>query len=100
MKFLLVVPLFLLAFIGSTSADQLSSHVPGPHIVPIDYDALFAMDEPPAYEPFAFYGGFLMDVAVQRTPMVYDPFKTLPDDIEKFQDTVFKEVDGKAMSGR
>ena len=70
---------------------------PGPYIKAIDYDALFAMEKPPAYKPFDVYGFFLMSVAMQQTPLVMDLFKPLPDHISKLADVVFKEVDGKKI---
>ena len=81
-----------------TMSERSSHHVPGPHVVPIDYDALYAMDEPPGYEPFPIYGFFLASVAVQQTPMVVEPFGfTVPDRIEATQDIVYKEVDGSEL---
>ena len=52
-----------LSVFGCSAA--IAQRAPGPHIVPIDYDALFAMPTPPAYEPFEVYRLFLIDVAVQ-----------------------------------
>ena len=47
-----------------------SPHIPGPHIIPIDYESLYRMDEPPGYKPWDVYGIFLLSVAAQQTPMV------------------------------
>lgn len=62
----------LFLFIGPFAwAQEKSNHVvsghaphkPGPHIVQIDYEALYNMKEPPSYKPFEVYGLFLMSVA-------------------------------------
>ncbi len=78
-----------------TTGEDRPAHVPGPHVIPIDYEALYAMPEPPAYEPFPIYGFFLASVAVQQTPMVVEPFGfTVPDRIRATQDVVYKMIDG------
>ena len=69
----------------------------GPRIIPVDYDALYATDEPPSYEPFPMYVGFLFNVANQQLPMVYDTKQVLPDHIEKVSDVVYKEIDGMSL---
>ena len=33
-------------------------HIPGPHIIPIDHESLYQMDEPPSYEPWDVFGEF------------------------------------------
>ena len=53
---------------------------PGPHIVPID-EKLYAMEEPPSYEPFDVYGIFLMSVAAQQTPLVMNPGTPVPEGV-------------------
>ena len=35
-----------------SSKQGTAPHVPGPYIVPIDYEALYQMEEPPGYEPW------------------------------------------------
>ncbi len=70
---------------------------PGPHIISIDYDALFRMKEPPSYEPFEVYGSFLMSVAAQQTPLVMNPLMPVPDGVVQTKDVVFKEVDGEQI---
>lgn len=81
-------------------AEQTSKEMikPGPNIKRIDYDALFAMEEPPAYKPFEVYGIFLMSVAMQQTPLILDLSAPLPPSIEKKKDVVFKEVDGQQVA--
>jgi acetyl esterase/lipase len=69
------------------------SRKPGPHIIPIDYDALYKMENPPEYKPFDVYGWFLLSVATQKTPMVMNPFMPVPDNIIMTADVIFKEVD-------
>ncbi len=73
-------------------------HVPGPHVVPIDYEALYALPDPPGYEPFPIYGFFLASVAVQQTPMVVEPFGfTVPDRIRATRDVTYKQIDGHGL---
>ena len=69
-------------------------NVPGPHIIPIDYEALYKLEEPPGYEPWDVYGWFLLSVAAQQTPMVMNPWMTVPDHVLQIKDVNFKEVDG------
>jgi acetyl esterase/lipase len=95
------VPLFAALTACSPALAQQApapAQAPGPHILPIDYSALFAMEKPPDYEPFAFYGEFLLSVAMRQTPLVVDLFKPVPDDVEKFRDVVFKEVDAHVLA--
>lgn len=66
----------------------------GPRVIPINYDSLYQLDNPPAYKPFEFYGSFLVGVALQQVPMVVDIEHPVPDAIEKFEDVIFKEIDG------
>ena len=81
-----------------TGDDDSSRHVPGPHVVPIDYEALYAMPEPPDYEPFPIYGFFLASVAVQQTPMVVEPFGfAVPERIRATQDIVYKQIGGHQL---
>jgi len=70
----------------------------GPRIIPIHYDSLYQLKEPPAYEPFPMYGGFLFGVANQQIPMVYDTKCKLPEDIEKSTDVIFKEIDNLSLA--
>lgn len=79
---------------GSQEAPRPGSHKPGPHIIPIDYEALYKMEEPPEYEPWDVYGWFLLSVAAQQTPMVVNPWMQVPDHVIKTADVTFKEVDG------
>jgi acetyl esterase/lipase len=67
-------------------------HVPGPYIIPIDYDALYEMQEPPEYEPFDVYGFFLLSVASQETPMVANPWMPIPERVIKTSDVIYKEI--------
>lgn len=69
----------------------------GPRIVAVDYDALYALEEPPSYEPFPMYGAFFFRVAKQQLPMVYDTERALPAHIEKISDVVYKEIDGTSL---
>jgi acetyl esterase/lipase len=73
------------------------AHTPGPHIIPIDYDALYKMAKPPEYKPFPVYGFFLLNVATQQTPMVANPWKPVPDHVVKTADVIYKEVDGTQL---
>ncbi|MCK5308476.1 MAG: alpha/beta hydrolase, partial [Zetaproteobacteria bacterium] len=70
------------------------SHTPGPHIIPIDYEALYRMKEPPEYKPFEVYGYFLLSVATQQTPLVMNPQAPVPEHVIKMSDVIFKKVDG------
>ena len=79
-------------------AQQMGAHKPGPYLISIDYDALYAMEEPPAYEPWDVYGWFLLSVAAQQTPMAWSPWVVLPDHVVKTADVVFKEVDGVQLA--
>lgn len=79
-----------------TGQEQARSN-PGPHIIPVDYDALFKMKEPPAYEPFEVYGLFLMSVAAQQTPLVMNPYMAVPDEVIQTKDVVFKETNGEKL---
>ena len=88
----------LLLLLLSASPEGRGEHAPGPHIVPIDYDALYAMPEPPAYQPFDVYGRFLVSVATQQTPLVFHPAPSIPDTITQTKDVVFKTVDGAALT--
>ncbi len=96
---LAMIPIVLAVITGAASSQSVPTptQTPGPYIVPVDYDALYAMDAPPTYEPFDVYGWFLMAVAMQQTPLVMDLFKALPDHIDKSADVVFKEVDGQKL---
>ncbi|MFV0276625.1 MAG: alpha/beta fold hydrolase, partial [Parahaliea sp.] len=67
---------------------------PGPRLVHIDYDKLYAMPAPPHYQPFDYYAAFLISAATQQTPMSMDFARPTPDGIEQTMDVVFKEVDG------
>ena len=69
-------------------------HTPGPYIIPIDYEALYQMDEPPDYEPWDVYGWFLISVATQQTPMVMNTNIQVPDHVLQTKDVIFKEVNG------
>jgi acetyl esterase/lipase len=70
---------------------------PGPYILPVDYDALYKMEAPPSYEPFAFYGAFLMSVAFQQSPMIADVFEAIPDSVKAISDVLYKEVNGRSL---
>ena len=74
------------------------NHVPGPHIIPIDYETLYAMEEPPPYEPWEVYGWFLISVATQQTPMVINPMTPVPDHVVRTSDVVYKDVGGTELS--
>ncbi len=85
---------------GDALAQQIPTptETPGPFIKAIDYDALYAMTDPPAYEPFEVYGLFLISVAIQQTPLVLDLFKPVPEGIVKEADVVFKEASGQQIT--
>ena len=69
----------------------------GPRIIAINYDSLYHLEEPPAYEPFPMYGAFLFGVATQNVPMVYDTKLSLPENIKKSTDVIYKEIDGLSL---
>jgi len=76
---------------NATSAD---SHTPGPHMVSIDYEALYQMPKPPEYKPFSFYGAFIFALAKQETPLIMDIARPTPDNVTQTMDVVFKHIDG------
>lgn len=91
-----IVPLAIFVLFSlSTAADE---RPPGPHIIPIDYESLYAMPEPPAYQPFDVYGTFLLSVAAQQTPLVMNPAAQVPDNVVQTSDVAFKSVDGVDLS--
>lgn len=75
----------------ATAADE---RTPGPHIIPINYESLYAMPEPPNYQPFDIYGNFLLSVALQQTPLVMNPAPPLPENVVQTTNVVFKVIDG------
>ncbi|MDJ0521493.1 MAG: alpha/beta hydrolase [Planctomycetota bacterium] len=77
--------------------ESAAARKPGPHIIPIDYEALYASENPPAYKPWPVYGVFLMSVAAQQTPLVMNPETPVPDTVQATTDIVFKEVDGEQI---
>ena len=80
------------------ASPSMAQRAPGPHIVPIDYDALYSMNEPPAYEPFDVYGLFLISVAIQETPLVMNPATPVPESVEQTRDVVFKTVGDQQLA--
>ncbi len=98
-KFQAVVRLIVMTLVGATLpiAIAAAERSPGPHIITIDYESLYAMPEPPAYEPFEIYGMFLLSVATQQTPLVMNPAAQVPDGIEQTTDVVFKTIDGQEL---
>ena len=80
------------SFAQSEEGASKGARTPGPHIISIDYDALYKMKEPPAYEPFEVYGMFLMSVAAQQTPLVLNPYMAIPDNVVQSKDIIFKKV--------
>ena len=66
------------------------ARTPGPHIVAIDYEELYAMPSPPAYTPFEVYGLFLFSVAAQETPLVMNPATPVPNSVRQEKHVVFK----------
>lgn len=74
-----------------------SERVYGPRIIQIDYDSLYQLKEPPDYQPLAMYGNFLFGVATQNIPMVYDTKLSLPENIKKSTDVIYKEIDGLSL---
>jgi acetyl esterase/lipase len=69
----------------------------GPRIIPINYDSLYRLKEPPAYKPHPMYGAFLFGVANQDIPMVYNTKHPLPENIKKTTDVVYKESNGQSL---
>lgn len=82
---------------SSPKAKQGNARMPGPYIIPIDYEALYRSKTPPAYKPFEVYGWFLVGVAVQQTPMVFNPRMPVPDHITQTKNVIFKEVSGSKL---
>ena len=80
------------------SSGAVAQRTPGPHIIPIDYEALYAMPAPPTYEPFDVYGLFLVSVAAQETPLVLNPAAQVPDSVEQTTDIVFNTVDNEQLT--
>ena len=66
----------------------------GPRIVTINYDSIYQLESPPAYKPFEVYGFFLLSVATQQVPLVMNPNHPVPEEIEKYENVTFKEIDG------
>jgi triacylglycerol lipase len=75
-----------------------SKRVYGPRIIPIDYDSLYQLKEPPDYQPLAMYGNFLFGVANQQIPMVYDTEYKLPGNIKKHTDVIYKESENLSLA--
>ena len=69
-------------------------HTPGPYIIPVDYEALYEMEEPPAYEPWDVYASFLLSAVAQQTPLVMNPWMKVPAHVKKTADVIYKEADG------
>ena len=83
-----------LGLLSAGSAQVAAQHKPGPYIIPVDYEALFRMEEPPEYEPFEVYGWFLLSVAAQQTPLVMNPYMSVPEQVIQTKDIIFKDVGG------
>jgi acetyl esterase/lipase len=75
-----------------------SQRVYGPRIIPIDYDSLYQLKEPPGYQPFPMYGAFLFGVANQQIPMVYDTKYQLPENIKKYTEVIYKETKNQHLA--
>ena len=100
MKWRAGVRLIAAVFIGLSLSTAIiaDTRSPGPHIVPIDYEALYKMEAPPPYEPFDVYGLFLISVAVQETPLVMNPVAPVPESVEQMTDVVFKTVGDERLA--
>lgn len=72
-------------------------HTPGPYIIPVDYDKLYQLAQPPVYKPFSVYGRFLLGVATQKVPLMANPWMSLPERVTKTADLVYKEVGEKKL---
>ena len=94
----LLALLFLIANPVTAQAGVDAAKTPGPHIVPVDYTALYAMQEPPDYEPFEVYGWFLISVATQQTPLVMNLDLEVPPEIEQIRDVPFKETEDSKLA--
>lgn len=92
----IISALFVGLTIGNADAGEKSN--PGPYIIPIDYEALYKMKEPPAYKPFEVYGFFLLSVAAQQTPLVMNPQAPVPEHVGKTSDVIFKKVEGVELA--
>jgi len=92
---LLFLSIILVAPSGwAQNATSAGSDTPGPHLVSIDYEALYQMPKPPEYKPFSFYGAFIFALAKQETPLIMDIARPTPDNVLQTLDVVFKEIDG------
>ena len=92
---LLFLSIILVAPSGcALNSSSAFSHTPGPHIVSIDYDALYQMPKPPEYKPFSFYGAFIFSLAKQQTPMAMNIARPTPDNVSQTMDVMFKNIDG------
>jgi acetyl esterase/lipase len=93
-KLILAVLILITTSCGQQQEKELkgdSQRVYGPRIIPIDYDSLYQLKEPPDYQPLAMYGSFLFGVANQQISMVYDTKYQLPENIKKYKDVIYKE---------
>ena len=99
-RIVLVLLSCLFSLSGVVAEDQTSSPArkAGPRIIPINYEQLFAMPEPPSYEPFPVYGEFLFSVAGQKTPLVMNPRFPVPDSVKKTPNVVFKTAPGSELA--
>jgi acetyl esterase/lipase len=83
---------FIAGLLVAGGAEVAAQRQPGPHIIAVDYEALFNMPEPPDYEPFEVYGLFLLGVATQQLPLVMNPSLPVPEHVIQTKDIIFKEV--------
>ena len=99
-RIIIVLASCLLSLSGVVAQDQTSApaHKAGPRIIPINYEQLFAMPEPPTYEPFPVYGEFLFSVAAQKTPLVLNPRFPVPESVKKTPNVVFKTALGSELA--
>lgn len=84
---------FFICVVSASCNVLAEARTPGPHIVVIDYEELYAMPSPPAYKPFEVYGLFLFSVATQDTPLVMNPATPVPNSVRQDKDVVFKTVE-------
>jgi len=97
MKLLVLVIIGVVLVAQAEEGLSQESRKPGPYIIPIDYDALYKMEKPPDYKPFEVYGMFLLSVAAQQSPFVFNPWMSVPENVTQAADVIFKEVDGTKL---
>ena len=63
----------------------------------LDPPAIYALEQPPPYDPWSIYGEFLMAAAKGDAPLVFDNAAEIPPRIKRTTDLTFKEINGGAI---